>query len=67
MLPGETWSIYIHSSLPDDLGLQYQSYAKDHIVGEDEHLVIYPGLGHTVDIAGGIYIIRLGVTVPILC
>jgi hypothetical protein len=33
--------------LPDDLGIQYQSYPKQAIVAEDEFISIHPGLGHT--------------------
>ena len=46
--PGETRGFYVHSGLPDDLGLQYQSYGEeDDIVAADEHLTIHPGVGHT--------------------
>lgn len=48
LLPGQKCSLYIHSGLPDDLGIQYQSYGKGSIVAEDDHLLMYPGLGHTV-------------------
>lgn len=37
---------YCHSDLPDDLGIQYQSYHKDDIVAEDNTIAILPGLGH---------------------
>ena len=47
VLPGSRIALYIHSGLPDDLGIQYQSYREDVVVAEDEHLMIYPGLGHT--------------------
>ena len=40
--------IFKSSSLPDDLGIQYQSYRRDDIVAYDDVLVIYPGVGHTV-------------------
>jgi len=38
---------YVHSSLPDDLGIQYQSYPRDHIIAEDDKIAIFPGVGHT--------------------
>lgn len=44
----------MHSSLPDDLGIQYQSYPEGSIVAEDDRIVIFPGLGHTVRIARSI-------------
>ena len=47
MLPRSTCGIYIHSSLPDDLGIQYQSYREGDTVAQSEHLVILTGLGHT--------------------
>jgi hypothetical protein len=47
LLPHSTRALYCHSSLPDDLGIQYQSYGKHDIVAEDEYLVVRPGLGHT--------------------
>lgn len=51
LLPGSKVGVYIHSSLPDDLGIQYQSYTQGtDIVGLSEHLVIWPGLGHTSNI-----------------
>lgn len=39
--------MYCHSSLPDDLGIQYQSYGRTAIVAEDDCISIHPGLGHT--------------------
>jgi hypothetical protein len=47
MLPGQTVAVYLHSGLPDDLGIQYQTYNKESIVAEDEHISVLPGLGHT--------------------
>lgn len=47
LLPHSCHGIYIHSDLPDDLGIQYQSYGKDSIVAQDDHISIYPGMGHT--------------------
>lgn len=40
-------AVYCHSGLPDDLGIQYQSYSKKAIVGQDEYVTLHPGLGHT--------------------
>lgn len=39
--------MYCHSGLPDDLGIQYQSYSKTDIVAEDDYLRLLPGVGHT--------------------
>lgn len=47
MLPHSRHGFYCHSSLPDDLGIQYQSYAHDDVVAEDDVLRLLPGLGHT--------------------
>lgn len=47
LLPHQTMGFYCHSALPDDLGIQYQSYNKDAIVAEDEYIQISPGVGHT--------------------
>jgi hypothetical protein len=47
LLPHSRHGFYCHSALPDDLGIQYQSYGKDDIVAEDDSITIYPGLGHT--------------------
>lgn len=47
ILPHQIRALYCHSGLPDDLGIQYQSYQKHDVVAEDEHIVILPGLGHT--------------------
>lgn len=37
----------ISEGLPDDLGIQYQSYQKSAIVAEDSYITLHPGLGHT--------------------
>jgi hypothetical protein len=51
LLPGTTRGIYVHSALPDDLGLQYQSTTRGgEIADEDEHIRIIPGVGHTSSI-----------------
>lgn len=47
MLPHQRKALYCHSSLPDDLGIQYQSYRKSDIVASDEFIALHPGLGHT--------------------
>ena len=47
LLPHTCRALYCHSGLPDDLGIQYQSYQKSDVVAADEHLTIRPGLGHT--------------------
>lgn len=46
LLPGTRRGFYIHSDLPDDLGVQYQSYGKDTLVASDDVLKVWPGLGH---------------------
>ena len=51
MLPHSKHGFYCHSALPDDLGIQYQSYAQTEVVAEDECITLWPGLGHT----GGCY------------
>lgn len=48
ILPHSRRAFYIHSSLPDDLGIQYQSFLEDDIIFQDERIAVYPGLGHTV-------------------
>lgn len=47
LLPHTCRALYCHSGLPDDLGIQYQSYKKTDIVAQDAHIEIRPGLGHT--------------------
>lgn len=47
LLPGTRRGIYVHSALPDDLGLQYQSTGRGNIADENEHIQIIPGVGHT--------------------
>lgn len=47
LLPHSVRALYVHSDLPDDLGIQYQSYAGNARVGESEHVILHPGLGHT--------------------
>ena len=66
ILPGSTCAIYIHSSLPDDLGLQYQSYRRGDVVADDEHLTIFPGLGHTVSSTCYFISIRYSIIVIII-
>ena len=45
--PHQKRALYCHSSLPDDLGIQYQSYSRDQIIAEDQFISLLPGLGHT--------------------
>ena len=45
--PGQIRALYMHSALPDDLGIQYQSYRGNAIVAEDDIVQIIPGVGHT--------------------
>lgn len=47
LLPYQRRGLYCHSNLPDDLGIQYQSYGRSDVVAADDHLIVYPGLGHT--------------------
>jgi hypothetical protein len=47
LLPHQRRALYCHSGLPDDLGIQYQSYSKRDVVAADQFLTIWPGLGHT--------------------
>jgi hypothetical protein len=50
ILPGERRALYVHSALPDDLGLQYQTtraHSSEQVVDEDELVQIFPGVGHT--------------------
>ena len=48
LLPHTRRALYCHSDLPDDLGIQYQSYNnKEQIVAQSEYIIIFPGLGHT--------------------
>lgn len=47
LLPHTCRALYCHSGLPDDLGIQYQSYQKTDVVAQDAHIEIRPGLGHT--------------------
>lgn len=47
LLPHTCRALYCHSGLPDDLGIQYQSYKKTDLVAADAHIEIRPGLGHT--------------------
>jgi len=46
ILPHETRGFYIHSGLPDDLGIQYRSCKPDTMVCQDDCLTVLPGLGH---------------------
>ena len=46
LLPHSRHGFYIHSALPDDLGIQYQSCDPKSIVCEDSCITVHPGLGH---------------------
>ena len=46
LLPYQRRAFYCHSELPDDLGVQYNTYSKDAVVCEDEHICVTAGLGH---------------------
>ena len=46
ILPYQRRGFYCHSELPDDLGVQYNTYSKDAVVCEDEHICVTAGLGH---------------------
>jgi hypothetical protein len=45
--PYQKRALYCHSSLPDDLGIQYQSYAANDVIASDDYITLRPGLGHT--------------------
>ena len=51
--PFQTRGVYLHSALPDDLGIQYSGHQRrrqlqrDTPVAENDHLLVTPGLGHT--------------------
>ncbi len=47
VLPHHSRGLFVHSSLPDDLGIRYQTYHIDRPFAEDEHLALLPGLGFT--------------------
>ena len=47
LLPHERKALYAHSNLPDDLGIQYQSYQKGEVFARDRHVALVAGLGHT--------------------
>lgn len=47
LLPHSRRALYCHSSLPDDLGIQYQSYPAKSPFAGDEHVTLFSGLGHT--------------------
>jgi hypothetical protein len=53
LTPYETRGAYVHSALPDDLGIQYTGHQRrrqmrlDTPVAQDEHILVTPGLGHT--------------------
>lgn len=44
--PHHTRALFVHSNLPDDLGIQYQTYAERDVIAQDEHVEVRPaGLG----------------------
>lgn len=45
--PHRRIALYCHSGLPDDLGIQYQSFRKEDIIAADDFITLHPGLGHT--------------------
>jgi hypothetical protein len=45
--PGQIRALYVHSALPDDLGIQYQSFRGSNSIAQDEIVSLLPGLGHT--------------------
>ena len=45
--PHRKVALFVHSNLPDDLGIQYQSYGRDSVVAQDDMLRMLPGLGFT--------------------
>ena len=47
LLPHQRRGLYCHSGLPDDLGIQYQSYPKEACIAQDNMITVLPGLGHT--------------------
>ena len=47
VLPHHTRALFVHSSLPDDLGIQYQSYHSVEPFAQDPLMTLLPGLGFT--------------------
>lgn len=47
ILPHHRRALFVHSNLPDDLGIQYQSYDGRDVMAQDEHVALHPGLGFT--------------------
>jgi hypothetical protein len=45
--PGQIRALYVHSALPDDLGIQYQSFRGADIIAQDDIVTLLPGVGHT--------------------
>ncbi len=48
--PGVRYSLYIHSSRNDDLGIVYDDQ-RNHITYEDDFVNVYPGTAHISPIA----------------
>jgi hypothetical protein len=47
ILPHHRRALFVHSNLPDDLGIQYQSYGGEEVIAQDAHVAMHPGLGFT--------------------
>ena len=47
VLPGSTVGIYVHSDVPGDGGIIYQSCGRSDVLAASEHVRVLPGLGHT--------------------
>jgi len=66
VLPHHTIGLYVHSALPDDLGIQYQSYHRQGPFAQDDNMALYPGLGFTgmrpFDTRAGWYRLNRGLT-----
>ena len=45
--PGQIRALYIHSALPDDLGIQYQSFRGADAITSDDIVTLLPGVGHS--------------------
>lgn len=47
IMPHHTRALFVHSNLPDDLGIQYQEWRPADVVAADDTVQILPGLGFT--------------------
>ena len=50
ILPHHTRALYVHSNLPDDLGIQYQEYRGTEVVADDGCVRMLKGLGFTGEV-----------------